>query len=86
MTGLLVGVTCVWSTGTTRAALTQKAFRPVYGDAGSIFVAIALVLFAFTIILSWNFYSRRNLLDRAQQAVKSGDSFKKLYPVVSFGG
>jgi Na+/alanine symporter len=54
-----------------------------YVVARGIFVAIVLVLFAFDTIPSWNFYSRQDLLNIVQQAVKSGDSFEKLYPVVS---
>ena len=84
ITGLSIGVTGVWSTGLTSTALTQEAFRIVYGDAGSIFVAIVLILFAFTTILSWNFYSRQNLLNIAQHAARSEDSFKRLYPMISY--
>ena len=84
ITGLSIGVTGAWSTGMTSTALTQEAFRLVYGNAGSIFVAIVLILFAFTTILSWNFYSRQNLLNIVQHAARNEDSFKRLYPIISY--
>jgi AGCS family alanine or glycine:cation symporter len=83
ITGLAIGVTGAWSTGITSTALTQEAFRRAYGPAGGVFVAIVLILFAFTTILSWNFYSRQNMLSIVQHIVKKAERFEKLYPVLS---
>jgi AGCS family alanine or glycine:cation symporter len=84
ITGLSIGVTGVWSTGMTSTALTQEAFRRAYGPGGGMFVAIVLILFAFTTILSWNFYSRQNLLNIVQHAIKRPERFEKLYPLISY--
>lgn len=84
LTFLSIGVTGAWTTGMTSTALTQEAFRRAYGPAGGMFVAIALILFAFTTILSWNFYSRQNLLNVVEHIAKKPGQFEKLYPIVSY--
>ncbi len=38
------------------AALTSNAFRQVFGPFGGAFVAVSLVLFAFSTLLGWSFY------------------------------
>lgn len=38
------------------AALTAEAFRQVFGPLGGAFVAVSLVLFAFSTLLGWSFY------------------------------
>ena len=44
-----------------KANLAQMAFGTVFGDTfGSIFVAICLFFFAFSTILSWNFFGKIN--------------------------
>ncbi len=44
-----------------KANLAQKAFGTVFGSTfGSIFVAICLFFFAFSTILSWNFFGKIN--------------------------
>jgi len=47
--------------GYNKANLAQLAFGTVFGDTfGSIFVAICLFFFAFSTILSWNFFGKIN--------------------------
>jgi AGCS family alanine or glycine:cation symporter len=41
------------------AELTSSAFATVFGSLGGQFVAIAIMLFAFTTILGWSFYGER---------------------------
>jgi AGCS family alanine or glycine:cation symporter len=41
------------------AELTSNAFATVFGSLGGQFVAIAIMLFAFTTILGWSFYGER---------------------------
>jgi AGCS family alanine or glycine:cation symporter len=41
------------------AELTSQAFMTVFGDIGGKFVAIAIMLFAFTTILGWSYYGER---------------------------
>lgn len=47
--------------GVSKANIAQLAFSGVFGDkAGSIFVATCLLFFAFSTIISWNYFGRIN--------------------------
>jgi len=59
MTGLALVLTGVWQGDTAGAAMTSAAFASTYGILGSSLLTIALVLFAFTTILGWNYYGER---------------------------
>jgi alanine or glycine:cation symporter, AGCS family len=58
MTGLVLIITNVWSSGEEGAALTTLAFMSElpFGDK---VVALCLALFAFTTILGWSYYGER---------------------------
>ncbi|MFC2607182.1 MAG: alanine/glycine:cation symporter family protein, partial [Selenomonas sp.] len=62
MTGLALVLTGVWSGDTAGAAMTSAAFSASYGAIGSHLLTIALVLFAFTTILGWNYYGERAII------------------------
>jgi len=59
MTGLALVLTGVWQGDAAGAAMTSAAFASAYGTLGSSLLTIALVLFAFTTILGWNYYGER---------------------------
>ena len=74
MTALVV-ITCLYAGGgplsataaegaaahITKANMLQISFGSVFGETlGSIFVAVCLMFFAFTTILSWNFFGKIN--------------------------
>lgn len=59
MTGLSLVLTGVWQGDAAGAAMTSAAFASAYGFFGSQLLTIALVLFAFTTILGWNYYGER---------------------------
>ena len=59
MTGLALVLTGVWQGDAAGAAMTSAAFATAYGNIGSILLTVALVLFAFTTILGWNYYGER---------------------------
>ncbi|MDD6382623.1 alanine/glycine:cation symporter family protein [Mitsuokella jalaludinii] len=59
MTGLALVLTGVWQGDLAGAAMTSSAFASTYGFIGSQILTIALVLFAFTTILGWNYYGER---------------------------
>ncbi|BAL81763.1 putative sodium/alanine symporter [Selenomonas ruminantium subsp. lactilytica TAM6421] len=59
MTGLALVLTGVWQGDTAGAAMTSAAFAATYGHIGSMLLTVALVLFAFTTILGWNYYGER---------------------------
>ena len=48
--------------GISQSNMAQLAFSSVFGDGiGSIFVAVCLLFFAFSTILSWNFFGKVNV-------------------------
>ena len=48
--------------GITKANMAQMAFGSVFGQGfGNIFVAVCLLFFAFSTILSWNFFGKLNV-------------------------
>lgn len=58
VTGLVILVTGAWESGSTGAALSSQAFATGM-PAGGALVAVALVLFAYSTILGWSYYSER---------------------------
>jgi len=58
VTGLVIVLTGVWTTGEGGASLTAAAFAAElpYGD---VMVSVGLCLFAFTTILGWSYYGER---------------------------
>ena len=61
MTVFAVLSTDALATGKGGIALTQAAFSTVFGGFGDIFVAICLLFFAFSTILSWQFFGAVNV-------------------------
>jgi AGCS family alanine or glycine:cation symporter len=59
MTALSIIVTGVWQSGESGAALTTSAFNEGLPGPGGIIVAIGVLLFAFSTILSWAYYGER---------------------------
>lgn len=59
MTGLVLLVTGVWSSGLKGAALSAAGFSEAFPGFGGQFLAIALVVFAFTTILGWSYYGEK---------------------------
>lgn len=59
MTALSIVVTGVWSSGLDGAALTTEAFNTGLPGPGGIIVAIGILLFAFSTLLSWSYYGER---------------------------
>ena len=60
MTGLVILVTGVWSSGKTAAALTEHAFSTgLPGNSGGIIVTLGLASFAYSTILGWSYYGEK---------------------------
>lgn len=59
MTALSIIVTGVWQSGESGAALTTSAFNEGLPGPGGIIVAVGVLLFAFSTILSWAYYGER---------------------------
>ena len=61
-TGIAIIATGVWLSGENGAGLTQMAFDAALpGGAGSVVVALALMLFAFSTMLGWCYYGERSV-------------------------
>ncbi|PCJ34137.1 MAG: sodium:alanine symporter family protein [Cellvibrionales bacterium] len=59
MTGLVIILTGVWTSDAEAAAMTASGFATAFPGLGDKFVAVTLVLFAFTTILGWSYYGER---------------------------
>jgi AGCS family alanine or glycine:cation symporter len=59
MTGLAIITTGVWTSGAKGAALSAAAFESAMPGFGGAFLSLALVVFAFTTILGWSYYSEK---------------------------
>ena len=64
--------------GIDKTNMAQLSFSMVFGDnIGSIFVAVCLLFFAFSTILSWNFFGKLNV------AYLFGEKVTKVYSVLA---
>jgi len=59
MTGLVIIVSGVWTSGETGASLSSLAFESAMPGLGGYIVTIGLSVFAFTTILGWSIYSEK---------------------------
>jgi len=56
---LVIVVSGTWTSGLTGASLSTAAFEQMLPGFGNHLVTISLILFAFTTILGWSFYSEK---------------------------
>ena len=62
MTGLVILLSGVWTSGATGAPLTALAFETgLPGSWGKFIVPFGLVLFAYSTILGWSYYGERSV-------------------------
>ncbi len=61
LTAFSVLCTGVMDSGKTGTALAQQAFVNCFGSFGDLFVAVCLLFFAFSTILSWHFFGAINV-------------------------
>ena len=60
--GQIINADTMALAGITKNNLMQTALGTVFGDmAGNILVAVCLTFFAFTTIISWNFFGKQNV-------------------------
>ncbi len=59
MTGLVILVTGVWTSGETGASLSSLAFESALPGVGHHLVSLGLSIFAFTTLLGWSFYGEK---------------------------
>jgi len=64
MTALVMLITGVWNVGPggpEGAALTAVAFETLYGSLGGYVVMLAIILFAFSTMISWSYYGEQGM-------------------------
>lgn len=76
LTALTILSSGVWSSGITGAALTTEAFNEGLPGPGGIIVAIGILFFAFSTLLSWAYYGEKC----AEFILGSG--FNKVYRII----
>ncbi len=59
ITALTILITGVWQTGLEGAAMTTEAFNVGLPGPGGLIVAIGLIFFAFTTLITWSFYGEK---------------------------
>lgn len=59
ITSLSIVVTGAWSSGETGASLTTLAFNRILPGTGGLIVAMGVLLFGYSTILSWEYYGER---------------------------
>lgn len=67
------------SSGKNGVALTQMAFSNTFGNFGDLFIAICLLFFAFSTILSWHFFGVINV------KYLFGEKVVKIYSIIVVG-
>ena len=77
MTALVILSTGALSSGLTGSELAQTAFNAGFGNFGNIFIAICMLFFAFTTIISWYYFGEVNV--RAM----FGNKAVKFYAVIA---
>ncbi|MBE6807214.1 MAG: alanine:cation symporter family protein [Ruminococcaceae bacterium] len=65
--------------GTDDSTLVAKAFEGTFGTAGEMFIALAVLLFAFTTVLGWSQYGAKAV---EYLGGKHGHTAKKVYKVI----
>ena len=59
ITALAILLTGAESSGLSGTALTMAAFFTQYGKAGSIFITVSVIMFAFATIIGWNYFGEQ---------------------------
>lgn len=61
MTALVLVITGVYTDGSVEGvAMTAKGFESVFGSGANIILAIAVILFAFSTMISWSYYGLKS--------------------------
>ncbi|MDE7230723.1 MAG: sodium:alanine symporter family protein [Oscillospiraceae bacterium] len=70
--------------GTNDATLVADAFGNVFGSAGSVFVSIAILLFAFTTVVGWSHYGSKSF--EYLFGVKAAKGYKVFFVLMIISG
>lgn len=84
MTGLAIICSGVWTSGARGASLSTAAFESALPGIGGYLVSVALIVFTFTTILGWSYYSEKCWIYLAGR--KTILPFRILWVLAVFGG
>lgn len=70
--------------GTNDATLVAKAFGAVFGRPGEMFIALAVLLFAFTTVLGWSHYGSKSV--EYLFGIKASKVYKVIFVVMIISG
>ncbi|WP_331345793.1 sodium:alanine symporter family protein [Cellvibrio sp. UBA7661] len=84
MTGLVIICSGVWTSGAKGASLSTVAFESAMPGIGGYLVSVALIIFTFTTILGWGYYSERCWIYLAGR--KTVLPFRMFWVAAVFGG
>ncbi len=59
MTALVILTASSWTQGVSAASLTSASMAETLGNSGSVIVAIATALFAYSTLIGWNYYGEK---------------------------
>ncbi|MGQ0442177.1 MAG: alanine/glycine:cation symporter family protein, partial [Methylophilaceae bacterium] len=59
MTALVILTATSWTEGVSAASLTSLSMAETLGNTGSVIVAIATALFAYSTLIGWNYYGEK---------------------------
>jgi AGCS family alanine or glycine:cation symporter len=59
MTALVILTATSWTQGISAASLTSASMAETLGNSGSVIVAIATALFAYSTLIGWNYYGEK---------------------------
>lgn len=59
MTALVILTAASWTQGVSAASLTSASMAETLGNSGSVVVAIATALFAYSTLIGWNYYGEK---------------------------
>lgn len=84
MTGLAIICSGVWTSGAKGASLSTAAFESALPGVGGYLVSVALIIFTFTTMLGWGYYSERCWIYLAGRKIVL--PFRIFWVVAVFGG
>ncbi len=70
--------------GVKDATLVAQTFRGVFGKPGEIFIAVAMLLFAFTTVLGWSHYGSKSV--EYLLGLKAAKIYKGIFVILIIGG
>ena len=85
LTGISIVATGAWQSGKTSTALTQDAFARAFGHIGAVMVVVGVIFFAYSTVITWNYYGRQNIMYLTKWITRDPKKFAKVYHPLHVG-